>query len=137
MVRSGEFFRAYNRSAWLFQSCITEYKVLRKYVKSLKEEVFYVGCPSSKLLDLIDGKTYLKTEWGIDIELPEQSLPDDSGYDTWKAAVEVEPESKGLRRMKNKLHAAKGHLSLAQRASFRGVLSHYSSYLLNCIFINS
>ena len=31
MVKRGEFYRAHNRSAWLFQSCIVEYKVLRNY----------------------------------------------------------------------------------------------------------
>ena len=45
LVRSGEFYRAYNHSAWLFQTCITKYKVMRKYVKALKSDIYYIGFP--------------------------------------------------------------------------------------------
>ena len=34
LVKSGEFYRAYNRSAWLFHRCIAEHKVMRKYLKT-------------------------------------------------------------------------------------------------------
>ena len=42
LVKSGEFYRAYNHSAWLFQCCITEHKVMRKYIKSLKTYIYYI-----------------------------------------------------------------------------------------------
>ena len=45
LVRSGEFYRAYNHSAWLFQTCITKHKVMRKYVKALKSDIYYIGFP--------------------------------------------------------------------------------------------
>lgn len=34
LVQSGEFVRAYNRSAWRFYCCTAEYKVTRKFVKA-------------------------------------------------------------------------------------------------------
>lgn len=36
LIKSGEFYRAYNHSAWLFQSCIAEHRVMRKFIKTLK-----------------------------------------------------------------------------------------------------
>lgn len=30
LVASGQFYRAYNRSAWLFNTCIVSYKVIKE-----------------------------------------------------------------------------------------------------------
>ena len=53
LVKSGEFYRAYNHSAWLFQCCITEHKVMRKYIKSLKTDIYYIGFPEKSLFNNI------------------------------------------------------------------------------------
>ncbi len=29
LIKSGEFYRAYNHSAWLFECCIADHKVIR------------------------------------------------------------------------------------------------------------
>ncbi|MBR2476435.1 MAG: hypothetical protein IKB57_07915 [Bacteroidaceae bacterium] len=50
LIKSGEFYRAYNHSAWLFHCCIAEHKVMRKYVKALKQDIFYVGFPSKAFI---------------------------------------------------------------------------------------
>lgn len=49
LVKSGEFYRAYDHSAWLFQCCIAEHKVIRKYVKSISREIYYIGFPEKSL----------------------------------------------------------------------------------------
>ncbi|MCD8290092.1 MAG: hypothetical protein LUC91_01155 [Prevotella sp.] len=53
LVKSGEFYRAYNHSAWLFYCCIAEHRVMRKYVKSLKCDIYYVGFPEKSLFNNI------------------------------------------------------------------------------------
>lgn len=95
LVKSGEFYRAYNHSAWLFQCCIAEHKVMKKYVKALKSDVFYVGFPAKSLFNNIGDRKSTKTEYGFDIELNEDEIPDEEGFETWKCSIPTEPSSKG------------------------------------------
>ena len=66
---SGEFVRAYNHSAWLFYCCISKYKVIRKYSKARQENLYFLGFPVSKLLELANGRICEKTDFGYDITL--------------------------------------------------------------------
>ncbi len=95
LVKSGEFYRAYNHSAWLFQCCIADHKVMRKYIKALKREVYYVGFPDKSLFNNIGDHRSSKTDFGFDIELSPDELPDEAGYETWKATIETMESSKG------------------------------------------
>ena len=95
LVKSGEFYRAYNHSAWLFQCCITEHKVMRKYIKSLKTDIYYIGFPEKSLFNNIGERKSTKTEYGFDIELMEFEVPNEEAYETWKTTIVTEPSSKG------------------------------------------
>ncbi len=95
LIRSGEFYRAYDHSAWLFQCCIAEHKVMRKYVKTLKRDLFYIGFPEKSLFNNIGERKSTKTDYGFDIELALDELPDEAGFETWKLSVETEHSSKG------------------------------------------
>ncbi len=95
LVKSGEFYRAYNHSAWLFYCCIAEYRVMRKYVKGLKCDIYYVGFPEKSLFNNIGERDSTKTDYGFDIKLSADELPDEEGYETWKASIQVEDSSKG------------------------------------------
>ncbi len=94
LAKIGEFYRAYNHSAWLFQTFVTEYKVCRKFIKSLKENVFYIGFPEKNLIANIDGRKYDKTDYGFDITLRDDEQPDEEAFPLWKNSVSAEPESK-------------------------------------------
>lgn len=95
LVKSGEFYRAYNHSAWLFQCFITEHKVMRKYVKALKCDIFYVGFPEKSLFNNIGERKSSKTDYGFDIELMEDEIPNEDAYEDWKMTIETEHSSKG------------------------------------------
>lgn len=95
LVKSGEFYRAYNRSAWLFQLCIAEHRVMRKYIKSIKEDIFYIGFPEKSLFNNIGERKSSKTEYGFDIEISEDEMPDMQEYETWKKTVATLHSSKG------------------------------------------
>lgn len=95
LVMGNGFYRAYNRSAWLFYCCIAEHKVTRKYVKNLGENVVYVGFPMDKLLERIGGREHHKTDFGYDVVLKEGEAPDDAGYAEWLEKVPKEPASRG------------------------------------------
>lgn len=94
LVTSGEFVRAYNHSAWLFYCCISKYKVIRKYSKAQQKDVFFLGFPVSKLLELINGRVCDKTDFGYDITLKPEEIPADEGYEAWTKEVPVEATSR-------------------------------------------
>ena len=95
LIKSGEFWRAYNHSAWLFQCCIAEHKVMRKYVKALQSDIYYIGFPDKSLFGNIGERKSEKTELGFDVTLTDEEIPDEEGYETWKASVKTEESSKG------------------------------------------
>lgn len=94
LIRDGGFYRAYNHSAWLFQCCIAEYKVTHKYVKSLKEDAYYIGFPENSLYDKIGERQLEKTKFGFDIQLLEDEIPAEDGFETWKTTIKAEYASK-------------------------------------------
>lgn len=94
LVRSGTFYRAYNRSAWIFSSLISQYTVLREYVKELKDNVFYIGFPTHVMIDRIAGRKYDKTEKGYDVMLNEDDVLDETGYEAWCASILTETKDK-------------------------------------------
>lgn len=94
LVLSGTFLRAYNRSAWLFQCCITEYHVMKKYVKSTAQDVYFVGFPIEKLFDIVGGRKTEKTEFGFDVMLSDEEMPSPDAYDAWTQTVKTLPSSK-------------------------------------------
>ena len=94
LVQSGEFVRAYNRSAWRFYCCISKYKVIRKYSKARGEDVYFLGFSASKLLELADGRACEKTDFGWDVALKDGEAPAEEGYETWTREVPVEMASR-------------------------------------------
>ena len=94
LIASGEFVRAYNHSAWLFYCCVSKYKVIRKYSKQQQRDVYFLGFPISKLLELINGREYAKTDFGYDITLKQEEMPVEEGYEAWTKEVPVEIASR-------------------------------------------
>ena len=94
LITSGEFVRAYNHSAWLFYCCISKYKVIRKYSKAQQKDVYFLGFPVSKLLELINGRVCEKTDFGYDITLKPEEIPAEEGYEVWTKEAPVEAASR-------------------------------------------
>lgn len=68
---------------------------MRKFVKSLKDDIFYIGFPAKSLFNNIGDYKSAKTDYGFDIELPDDIVPDDDAFATWKMTVETQDSSKG------------------------------------------
>ena len=94
LIKSGNFFRAYNHSAWLFQSCVTEYRVIRKYIKALKQNIWYIGFPGERLFETLGGREAVKADYGFDVALAAEEVPAEEGYQEWLRSVEAEDSSK-------------------------------------------
>lgn len=95
LVEAHGFYRAYNKSAYLFHSCIAQHKVVRKFIKVLKESVVYVGFPADKLMDRLGGRAHEKTAFGYDVVMKPDEIPDYADYERWLGEVPTEVESKG------------------------------------------
>lgn len=94
LISSGEFMRAYNHSAWLFYACISKYKVIRKYNKAQQKNIYFLGFPANKLLELVNGRICEKTDFGYDVTLKSDEQPAEEGYETWINEVPVEVASR-------------------------------------------
>lgn len=95
LIKCGEFYRAYNHSAWLFHCCIAEHKVMRKFLKAANEDIYYIGFPEKSLFANIGERKSVKTEMGFDIELQADEIPDEGEYEQWKMSVQTNHSSKG------------------------------------------
>ena len=49
LLREGLFYRAYNQSAMRMVLYLKAYKVNHKFVKTVQQEIFYIGFPSASL----------------------------------------------------------------------------------------
>ena len=95
LVEANGFYRAYDKSAFLFHQVIAKHKVTRKFIKNIDKEVVYVGFPIDKLLERIGERSHKKTEFGYDVELKPEELPNDAEYGEWRKTVPAEPASRG------------------------------------------
>ena len=95
LVEAHGFYRAYNQSAYLFHQAIAQHKVTRKFVKNINQQLVYIGFPVDKLLERIGTRSHKKTEYGYDVELAENELPSDEGYDEWRKTIPTEAASRG------------------------------------------
>ncbi len=86
LYREGLFWKAYERSAYHFVSYVNSYKVSRKHVKSLADDVVSVGFPTS-VLEAHKGKFEIESEeYGRVIIITGKQI-DDAAFTAWKAAV--------------------------------------------------
>ena len=94
LIASGEFLRAYDRSAWKFHCCISKFKVIKKSSKQRQRDIFFLGFPANKLLELSGGRGCEKTDFGYDVVLKPDEVPAEEGYEAWTKEVPVEAASR-------------------------------------------
>jgi len=88
----GMFWKAYERSAYLFVHRISEYKPYKKFVRAVGGEVVAIGFPSKKLdkllegrsVEYIDEKHYILNGFTVD----SKELRD---FQTWKKGIPAFP----------------------------------------------
>ncbi len=85
LLKEGMFYRAYNRSAMRFCACLQAYKVNTKYIKKVKQVIYYCGFPQQSLekvkqLATEKGYGYMEEEKRVIIS----GITDDDDYEKWK-----------------------------------------------------
>lgn len=91
LYREGGFWKAYERSAYMFYRHIRKYLVQKKYVKSVDSYVVYLGFPDSKVSDLTRDYTVTVPDEKQLVVSSGHSV-DPSEFDTWKALIEMKHE---------------------------------------------
>ena len=89
LYKEGLFWRAYERSAFLFIKNIKEYQTTKKYYKNVKSEVVYLGFPHnilSQILEIVKNKTINKEDNQIIIKGFQIK---ESDFILWKNNIEL------------------------------------------------
>jgi hypothetical protein len=91
LFKEGICWRVYEKSAWRFVKNIRDYRVFRKHVKAVKQDIAYLVVPESALLEILltietryaSSHTERKSEILIEI----QGFTDTVGFEEWKAEI--------------------------------------------------
>ena len=95
LFKEGIFWRAYERSAWMFVENVKHYRVLKKYVKAVKQDIVYLGFPDSALPEILltvktrhaSSHTVRKSDVEVFIEI--QGFTNIVGFEQWKSEIPV------------------------------------------------
>lgn len=91
--KEGIFYRAYERSAYLWLNHICNYEIKKRYVKTINEVIVYLGFPMSVLENKIGNHTYrVEPDYAV-VELGESAKFSDEAYTGWHKQYEVEIET--------------------------------------------
>jgi hypothetical protein len=120
--KEGSFWKAYERSAYLFVECIKPYKTKLRYYRNINMKVISTGFPDVALAGLIDKrKIDLQSETNISIDM-EKNL-DEAAFNEWKSKavllnslVEKEMQPKERKREKESNGNEDSHLRTVIRS---------------------
>lgn len=91
LYREGIFLKAYNRSAFLFQKHFRNFRAVKKYFKSVGEDVVMLGFPSSNLPSVFPDGNYQSGD-GSHISVESLGGFDLREYSLWFDAIQLLPE---------------------------------------------
>lgn len=96
LIRCGEFYRAYGRSAWYYVSIYNNYKVVRKFIKAINDDIYYIGFPCTAFSDNTQGAESKSMPFGVDVKVSDEMMAKltDEDYEKWKTTVETVPSSR-------------------------------------------
>ncbi len=63
--KEGMFYRAYEKSAYLFTLYIKAYKVVKKFYKNVNTEVVYLGFPTNCLENILKIVSYKNSQENV------------------------------------------------------------------------
>lgn len=90
--KEGIFYRAYERSAYLWLNHICNYEIKKRYVKTINKVIVYLGFPMSVLENKIGSHTYrVESDYAV-VELGESANFNDEAYVGWHKRYEIVEE---------------------------------------------
>lgn len=94
--KEGLFFRAYERSAYLFSENVKHYQLTKKFYKNVKQEIVYLGFPANvleQILEIVKNKETENKE--IQIIIGKYNFCEDD-FTKWKQTVKLRQVVKTL-----------------------------------------
>lgn len=91
LYREGGFWKAYERSAYLFYQHVKKYLVQKRYVKTADAYVVYLGFPDSKVSELTRDFVVTVPQEKQLVVTVDQPI-DVAEFETWKALIEMKRE---------------------------------------------
>ncbi len=86
LYKEGIFYRAYNRSAFMWVTHICGYEVKTRYVKSVGENIYYVGFPTSALATRLARHEYKHDGDCVEVSCDEVGF-DENDYISWTESL--------------------------------------------------
>ena len=112
----GNFYRAYEWSAWLCHRYMKEFKPTHRILKNIEDSVVFVGFPVTSLEKYVPSGATLATndDKSVDVVLPVEMLPVNSDAEVlsfdfvnWKSSVPLTEASK--RRVEEEKNGVQQH----------------------------
>lgn len=94
LYREGLFWKAYERSAFLFSRHIRPYQAQKRYVKCLGRTVVSLGFPDKALKDILAGREYEKMN-EKSIRIIGYPSMDPAEYERWEVGIAVREVKEG------------------------------------------
>lgn len=83
LYASGNFYHAYNHSAWLACMLMHDFKVNKEWVQAANRVKVMVGFPKASLAKWANGMTTNISDELCEVVVPADRLPKIDGYDEW------------------------------------------------------
>lgn len=92
LYKEGIFYRAYERSAYLWMKHICNYEIKKRYVKTINRTIVYLGFPMSVLGDKIGTHVYEVESDYVVVELGGTAKFCNATYIDWHKQYEIADE---------------------------------------------
>ena len=126
LFKEGVCWRVYEKSALRFVKNIKEYRVLRKYVKAIKQDITYLAFPESVLPEILltvemrHSSSHIVRKSEIFIEI--QGFTDTDGFEEWKAEIELTSGTENSKELQIKIDELKKQIQGLERINIRETL---------------
>lgn len=95
LFKEGNFWKAYQQSAYLFSKHIADYRVKKKYVKTIGDTLYSLGFPVSATDKVLSGHGYEQVnEKKIIVALNGDATAVSDEYSVWKESIQDETDVK-------------------------------------------
>lgn len=88
-IGEGNFYKAYQESAWLACSLLHRFKAFRRFVRKAGCEVVYIGFPKSSLEKFVAGRRYEMKGDTVQVYLNDDEPELSEDYATWLASIPI------------------------------------------------
>lgn len=92
LYKEGIFYRAYERSAYLWINHICNYEIKCRNIKAVGKVIVYLGFPMSVLENKVKDYNYKFESDYVEIDLGNAEVFDDDIYDEWHKQIEFKNE---------------------------------------------